>query len=83
MSTAVYDIDSGKWKSEAAVTWQETENTDPQLHMVRNSPELFSRFEDADRAGMEAAKNWVDLAKRPGIFSLAIVPARPVLWHQA
>jgi hypothetical protein len=43
----------------------------------------LSRFEDAERAGIEVAKNQVDLSKRGGPFPLAIVPARPVLWHQA
>ena len=38
------------------------------------------RFEDAERAGMEAAKNWVELFKRGGPFPLAIVPSRPVLY---
>lgn len=83
VSSAVYDVGSGKWKLAAAVTWHESENTCPQLHIVRNSPELFSQFEDAEKAGMEAAKNWVDLAKRGGPFPLAIVPARSVLWHEA
>jgi hypothetical protein len=82
VSTAVYDIGSGKWKLAAAITSQQSGNTSRQVHIVRNSPELFSRFEDADRAGMEAAQNWVDLVKRGGPFPLATVPGRPALWHQ-
>jgi hypothetical protein len=82
VSSAVYDVGSGKWKLAASVSSQESGSTSRRLHIVRNSPELFSQFEDAEKAGMEAAKNWVDLAKRGGPFPLAIVPARSVLWHQ-
>jgi hypothetical protein len=83
VSSAVYDVVSGKWKLAASLSSQESGSSSRQLHIVRNSPELFSRFEDAETAGMEAAKNWVDLAERGGPFPLAIVPARPVLWQQA
>jgi hypothetical protein len=83
VSSAVYDVVRRKWKLAASVSSQASGSSSRQLHIVKNSPELFSRFEDAERAGMEAAKNWVDLSKRGGSFPLAIVPARSVLWHQA
>jgi hypothetical protein len=55
------------------------------MHQPNSNPNATSGNipGDAERAGMEAAKNWVDLFKRGGPFPLAIVPARPVLWHQA
>jgi hypothetical protein len=59
VSTPVFDDDNGRWKLSASVTW-------PQIGAPRgarfftSSPELFIRFEDAERAGVEAAKNWVE-----------------------
>jgi hypothetical protein len=60
VSSAVYDEVSGKWKLTAKVSWKEDGSFPHRLHFVKSSPEPFSRFEDAERAGMEAAKNWVD-----------------------
>jgi hypothetical protein len=64
VSSAVYDQVSGKWKLTACITWDESGSLTPRLHLITTSPELFSRFEDAETAGMESAKNWVDLAKQ-------------------
>jgi hypothetical protein len=64
VSSAVYDQVSGKWKLTACITWDENGSLTPRLHLITTSPELFSRFEDAETAGMESAKNWVDLAKQ-------------------
>jgi hypothetical protein len=60
VSSAVYDEVSGKWKLTAKVTWKENGSPTRRLHFVKSSPEPFSRFEDAEKAGTEAAKNWVD-----------------------
>jgi hypothetical protein len=64
VSSAVYDQVSGKWKLTACITWDEGGSLTPRLHLITTSPELFSQFEDAEAAGMESAKNWVDLAKQ-------------------
>ena len=64
VSSAVYDQVSGKWKLTACITWDEGGSLTPRLHLITTSPELFSQFEVAEAAGMEAAKNWVDLAKQ-------------------
>jgi hypothetical protein len=60
VSSATYDQVSGKWMFDAYFTCDENGSL-PQLHLIPDSPELFSRFEDAEAAGMESAKNWVDL----------------------
>jgi hypothetical protein len=64
VSSAVYDHVSGKWQLTACITCHENGSAAPRLHLITTSPELFSRFEDAEIAGMEAAKDWVDLAKQ-------------------
>jgi hypothetical protein len=64
VSSAVYDQVSGKWKVTARIMWDESGSLAPRLHLITTSPELFSRFEEAETAGMESAKNWVDLAKQ-------------------
>jgi hypothetical protein len=63
VSSAVYDQVSGKWMLDAYITCNENGSL-PQLYLIPTSPELFFRFEDAEAAGMEAAKNWVDLANK-------------------
>ena len=63
VSSAVYDQVSGKWMLDAYIRCDENGSL-PQLYIIQTSPELFSRFEDAEAAGMEAAKNWVDLKQR-------------------
>ena len=60
VSSAVYDQVSGQWMLDAYITYDENGSL-PQLYIIQTSPELFSRFEDAEAAGMESAKNWVDL----------------------
>jgi hypothetical protein len=64
VSSAVYDQVSGKWRLTAYITWDESGSLAPRLYSIKTSPELFSQFEDAETAGMESAKNWVDFAKQ-------------------
>lgn len=59
VSSAVYDQVSGKWMVDACITCDDNGSL-PQLYIIQTSPQLFSRFEDAEAAGMEYAKNWVD-----------------------
>ena len=58
ISTARYDNLSGQWKSNACIIWQG--NGTEQTKFLDNSPEIFSRFEDAEEAGVEHSKDWVD-----------------------
>ena len=60
VSSAVYDEITGKWKLTAYVSWLEGASPTRLLHFIRNTPERFSRVEDAEMAGMETAKNWID-----------------------
>jgi hypothetical protein len=60
ISAAVYDEITGRWRLTAYVSWLEGEGPARRLHFIRNMPERFSRVEDAEMAGMEIAKNWVD-----------------------
>jgi hypothetical protein len=60
VSSAVYDEITGRWKFTAYVSWLEGASPTRRLHFIRNMPERFSRFEDAEMAGIESAKNWVD-----------------------
>jgi hypothetical protein len=62
VSSAVYDDVSGKWKITACVSWEASGNED-RFKFLKNWPGLFSRFEDAEKAGLEAAKNWVESRK--------------------
>ena len=59
VSTAGFDQVSGKWKYAATVSWSEGGGI-TRFHFVTTSPELFDRFEDAEKAGLEAAKSWVE-----------------------
>ena len=59
VSSAVHDDVGGNWKMTAYVSWAEDEGSRG-LHFFRNNAERFSRSEDAEMAGMERAKNWVD-----------------------
>ena len=63
VSSAIYDQVSGRWMFDAYITCDENGSL-PQLYLIPTSPELFSRFEDAEAAGIESAKNWVDLKQR-------------------
>jgi hypothetical protein len=59
VSTPVYDDDSGRWKFSASVSWPQ--NGIPRgTRFLTNSPERFSRFEDAEQAGLQAARNWIE-----------------------
>ena len=58
MSSASYDNSSGQWKFNACVIWQNSGAE--RIQFLSDSPEIFSRFEDAEGAGVEYAKNWVD-----------------------
>ena len=73
-SSAVYDQVSGRWKATAYITWNGNGSGTRQFYLLRTSPELFSRFEDAEIVGTEAAKNWIDLRqpKRPATVSIAL-----------
>ena len=61
-SGGLYYTLGGKWKSAASISSQKNGSTSRQLHIVRSSPERFSRFEDAETAGIECAKSWIALA---------------------
>lgn len=58
VSAAVYDEITGNWRLTAYVAW--SEGPTRSLHFIRDMPERFSRVEDAEMAGMETAKKWVD-----------------------
>ncbi len=77
-SSAVYDQVSGRWKATAYITWDGSGNGTRQFYLLTTSPELFSRFEDAERAGTEAAKTWVDL-RQPQRSASVLIPVPAVL----
>jgi hypothetical protein len=58
VSSAFYDEASGQWKLDARISWQGS-GTD-RVQFLNNSLEIFFRFEDAEEAGVEYSKNWVD-----------------------
>ncbi len=58
-STAGYDQISGKWQYAATVSWNECGSV-TRFHFVTTSPTLFNHFEDAEKAGLQAAKSWVE-----------------------
>jgi hypothetical protein len=57
VSSAVYDDVSGKWKLHACVSWQAKGD---QIQFLKNSLETFAHFEEAEVAGIEYSKNWID-----------------------
>jgi hypothetical protein len=57
VSTAVYDVETGKWKLSACISWQASGD---HIYFLRDSPEEFSRVEEAEIAGLEHSKTWVD-----------------------
>ena len=59
VSSGSYDDVSGKWKITACVSWQANGGGD-HFQFLRNLPETFLRFEDAETAGIEYSKDWVD-----------------------
>jgi hypothetical protein len=64
-STPVYDNKTGKWKATASVSWRQN-GAGPGVRFLPSSLELFDRFEDAEHAGLEAGKNWVEhVTKEP------------------
>jgi hypothetical protein len=62
ISAAVYDDVTGKWRLTASISWPEGPSR--RLHFITDRPERFSRIEDAEKAAIEAAKNWVDSKAR-------------------
>jgi len=72
-SSAVYDQGSGRWKATAYITWDESGSGTRQVYGLRTSPQLFSRFEDAETDGIEAAKNWVDSRQPRRLATVSIV----------
>jgi hypothetical protein len=60
VSTPVCDDNTGMWKFAAAVSSGQSGSGPQRLHFITASPQLFIRFEDAEQAGLEAAKNQVD-----------------------
>lgn len=63
VSTPVCDRSSGRWKFNVSVSWPDIRNAHG-VRFLRSSPELFSRFEDAEQAGLESGKNWVESRSR-------------------
>ena len=59
VSTPVYDENSGQWKFTVSISWRQSGGS-REVHFLTSSPELFVRFEDAEQAGLEAGKNWVE-----------------------
>ena len=59
LSMPVYDENTGKWKFSASISWPQTGSA-PGVRFFTSSPELFVSFEDAELAGLEAAKNSVE-----------------------
>ena len=57
ITTAVYDVVSGMWKLAACISWQASGD---RLHFVKDAPERFTRVEEAEMAGLEYSKSWVD-----------------------
>ena len=58
VSSGSYDDVSGKWKITACVSWQANGGGD-HFQFLRNLPETFLRFEDAETAGIEYSKDWL------------------------
>jgi hypothetical protein len=59
VSTAGYDRLSGKWKYAATISWSDIGSI-TRFHFAATSPELFNGFEEAEKAGLQAAKSWVE-----------------------
>ena len=60
VSSPVYDDESGRWKCVASISWEQYGHHTREMHLITDCLEPFSRFEDAENAGLEAAKNWVE-----------------------
>ena len=57
ISTAVYDAETGRWKLTACISWQASGD---HFFFLRDCPERFSRVDEAEVAGLEHSKSWVD-----------------------
>jgi hypothetical protein len=57
ISTAVYDVETGMWRLAACISWQASGD---HFYFLRDRPERFSRVEEAEVAGLEHSKSWVD-----------------------
>ena len=66
VSTAGYDQGSGKWKYAATVSWSDSGSI-TRFHFVTTSPVLFDGFEDAEKAGLVAAKSWVEQERKASL----------------
>ena len=55
----ICDDNTGMWKFSASVTWPQVGNARG-VRFFTSSPQLFLRVEDAEQAGLEAAKNQGD-----------------------
>jgi hypothetical protein len=64
ISTAGYDQVSGKWKYAATVSWSEIGSI-TRFHFVATSPDLFDCLEEAEKAGLQAAKSWGEHDRKP------------------
>jgi hypothetical protein len=58
VSSGFYDDVSRKWKIATCVSWQATGGDC--FRFLRDSPQMFSRFEEAEIAGIDYSRNWVD-----------------------
>ena len=57
ISTAVYEVETGRWKLTACISWQASGD---HFFFLRDCSERFSRVEEAEMAGLEHSKSWVD-----------------------
>jgi hypothetical protein len=57
VSTAVYDVVTGKWRLAACISWQASGD---HIYFLNDCPERFARVEEAEMAGLEHSKSWVD-----------------------
>jgi hypothetical protein len=57
ISTAVYDVVTGNWRLTACISWQASGD---HIYFLKDCPERFSRVEEAEMAGLEHSKRWVD-----------------------
>ena len=57
VSSALYDDVSGEWKLNACVSWQASGD---RIQFLKNPLLKFARFEEAEIAGIEYSKTWID-----------------------
>ena len=67
VSSADYDDVTGNWKLTACVSWQ---SNGDQIQFLKNSPAIFSCPDDAEKAGIEYSKKWVD--KKLAVYKLLV-----------